>query len=1119
MILKRGVLVVLVLVLIVSLSTAVFAVGGELNSVRHIALGVSAEAPTAKFGCDYDSDDGFDCWKDTNVPNSGLYDADNVEYHSEGDGERAVLTVGPVDTNFEKDCPALKKYTQAPPLQKEVKGCNVVVSEHDLAAGDDDDTGFAYIKQGIVLNRNERPIWDSENHYASEVVCGNDDGQQAIDHALFRAESDYLCSADNYWHECKDDLSNIKKNDDGTPNFDDVAFYGSLIHANTKAYNCSEWDYSTNPTKPTKTEIVTWRELPGEDKDGDGVTDKLGDCQDDPTMDPAICLEREDPTECGVKYTSCASCIHPPLTSDETEVCGDGIDNVCMAGAKGKDVFNVNDDCDLKAYQNECKVKFASLPDPQSNNKLNLCCGDDGITDLGEKIKGKSGNYLCLKKDQALVSLGNGADIATIEADKWSDADWRWVRASGDAKFTIYTIKKPGEAVYDVASDGGDWQQCSVGSEGKMGSQFDKENGDKFYCYASGDQWSWAECCSKEGSCTSKDINGIKIRKAGQGTLDLMSLLNTEKNDIQFGQPGGFFSSEDTTLYETIYGQQYPSFGGYDYVDIYFDFSGETIEAGTALQMEVWSTTGKIASENVLANVVNGATLQTKKVYHAQIPVSGWRDITLITFKTTPTAVPVELKNIQVVKKDTNPICSGSNTWLNDIDEKDEAIEEGKMCQDLGLTWLGNDAVNRCCGDDQREYGVGSKGGCWNSQGIVSAQTVNDVKVELTYGKGEWMYDSTPVEVSTKVEIRISEFQLSLLTDIGGVKCEDKGNFKICYTDKANVKPTDLTVIGGNLFKHIGGFNPFDLPVDLSSNGYTCQLLETYTFCYDNSIDLKDKLFYLKNNQINIKSFTTSVTTTPPYSETITSAIPTKIDEITFTKTNFIEATLKDSTGGKVFFFNPLDDPTNMDEEKTTIKYEDLTQEKTVYYIMAKADTLKQTYNYNPSTTETLTYSCTTSMCTFPLKGSPPYTIKNVYPAKYNLYFVNIVDGKETRTFINPEKTIYATSGWLEVDNVPQQVVFNGTVFLGCGDTAALGTVPVVSQNMCFAQKTTTDGFYCAPDYGWKKDALPTMIYDNDNQLQLLSPEVLLKPEDRNHTSSIVFGRNILLNPMLDLTK
>ena len=1118
---KKGMLFVVLLVLII-FAVGVLADGGfKKNDQKNHVIGKKVNGGRPYYYCEYDIDETWDCWYDE----AGLYDYENVE--SLEDNERLGIILDGGVPDIGGSCLDSTVFNIPTGAQN---GCRVIIVDRD--SGDPNDGANAYLTYGEIINQDWRFL-DEPKPLLSENYCDSNDAKEALHYAKFRApdKKTFICSNNKYWHTCIDDSKEKDKEEKDK-------IYGSYVAVNNKAYNCSEWDYSANPTKPTKTEIVTWRELPGEDKDSDGVTDKLGDCQDDPTTDPAICLEREDPLDCSSKYAACASCIHPGAT----EVCGDGIDNSCRTGAKDQAVLDANDDCDLKTYQTECKVDFDSLPDPQSGGEVNLCCGDDGIKDLGEKIKGKSGNYLCLNKEEKLTSLGNGNAIDTIEADKWSglNGTWKWVRASGDAKFTIYTIKKPGELVYDVASSGEDWQQCSTSNEGKMASQFDPENGDKFYCYASGDQWSWAECCSKEGTCQNKDSNGVKIRKAGEGVFNLMRFLkvdeNTAKSSIPFGQPGGFFSSEGTTVYENIYGQNYLSFTGYDYLDVYFDFSGDTIEAGTTLQMEVWSTSGKIASENVLSSVINGAALQTKKVYHAQIPVSGWRDITLITFKTTPTTVPLEIKNVQVVKKDTNPVCSGSNTWLNDIDEKDEAIEEGKMCKDLGLTWLGNDAVNRCCGDDQKEYGVGSKGGCWNSQGIMLGQTTNDVNVELTYGKGEWEYDSTPVEVSTSVELKASKIELSLLTNIAGVKCEDMGSFKICYTDKASVKPQDLSLVGGNLVKSVVDSGTFGIPVpgtfdvssiptipsfiDLKSNGYTCQFLESYTFCYDNLIDLKDKLFYLKDNQIYVKSFTILTTPTSHSGKVATAALTRIGDPIIFTKTDFIEASLKDSKGGKIFFFDPLkDDQNNYDDEKTTIKYEDLIEEKTTYYIMAKADTLKQSYTYNPSTTETLTYSCTTSPCTFPLKGSPPYRIKNVYPAKYDLYFVNVVDGRETRTFINPEKTIYATSGWLEAVNVPQQVVFNGTIFLGCGDTTALGTAPLTNEKMCFSQKTTTDGFYCAPDYGWKKDSLPVMVYDNDNKLQLLTPEVLLKSEERNHTSSIVFGRNILVNPMLDLTK
>ncbi len=1097
MIKKRGVLVsFFLLFVVISLSLmaeAAAPLAGTDKDRTLPALGWKGDLPTTTTPpCDHGS--GTDCSYDGSWL-SYLYEGDNVDIID--NDKRVGITIGPTPGDFGES--SISRITLKPTgtnnrcylafVDRETSGQNNV-GGYTAAAGSLIDGNY----RDVDSVTNEDFQFALEGYYGAEIIHGLLHGARIKSNVV----QNYFCAVDSYWHICQDDSSNIKKNTDGTSNFDDVKYYGALTHANNRVYNCTDYDY----TSKTKTDSVTWRELPGDDKDNDGITTEMGDCQDDPVLDPAICAQREDATQCGIKYASCASCINLGVT----EVCGDGIDNSCRTGVKDQAALNINDDCDLNVYQTECKVNFDSLPDPKSSVEANLCCGDDGIKDLGTTIKAKSGNYICLNKD--LVRTGKGAAPDTI-GQSWntpapvssptggaisptggtttpttSAGTWKWVSASGDAKFTIYTIKKPGELTYDVVPSGEDWQQCSVSSEGKMTSLFDQENGDQFYCYASGDQAAWAECCSKEGSCTkdgaTEKINGVKVRQAGEGLFNLIPFLNKEKSLIPFGQPGGFFSSEGTTDYEKIYGQNYPSFRGYDYLDVYFDFTGDTVEAGTTLQMEVWSTTGKIVSENILSTVINGATLQTKKVYHAQISVSGWRDITLITFKTTPPAVPLEIKNVQVVKKDTNPVCSGSNTWLNDIDERDQAIEEGKMCKDLGLTWLGNDAVNRCCGDDKGEYGVGSKGGCWNSQGITAGQTTNDVKVELTYGKGEWVYDSDSIPVSATFQQTIFSFP-DVLKELNPA-------YTSCTLTSGTVSCPQFS----KDFPGAAGYLPTPY---VDKEGKYGAVGLSYVFGY-------------RADAASIEEKTD-----------IKSSLPVKIDEREFTKTNFKEATLTNIKNAKIFFFNPLDDPTSMDEEKTTVKYDELKAEKTVYYIMAKADTLKQTYTYNPSTTETLTYSCTTASCTFPLKGSPPYTVKNVYPAKYDLYFVNVVDGKETRTFINPEKTIYAHDGWLEADNLPQQVIFNGTAFLGCGDTTALGTVAITNEKMCFTQKTTTDGFYCAPEYGWKKDGLSTMIYDKDNKLRPLAPEVLLKPEDRNHTSSIVFGRNTLLNPMLDLTK
>ncbi|MBI4151946.1 hypothetical protein HY496_03160 [Candidatus Woesearchaeota archaeon] len=496
------------------------------------------------------------------------------------------------------------------------------------------------------------------------------------------------------------------------------------------------------------------------------------------------------------------------------------------------------------------------------------------------------------------------------------------------------------------------------------------------------------------------------------------------KTSIQFYNPAG-------STYQEIYGTRYPSFQGYDYLDIYFQFTDDSISPGANVKMEAWSTSGKIESINVLAYALNGAVVENAKTYHVQIPISGWRDVTLISFTAIPSTVHFEIKGVHLGKAGDDPVCAG-NVWLESLDAEDPSVDT-KMCEALGLAWLGNAAPDpslRCCGNTAGEYGVGDGKGCWNSLSIQeTGKTVNTVQVELTYGKSSWSYADAPQDVSaTLTQTRQQR------NDDGGV---------------------------------------------------------------------------------------TEEPSTSPYYGSISGSSPQKIGEVVFIKSGFVSATLSEIYGGKAYLFDPIH-PEDVDEEMVTVTYDDLEAEKTKYYVMATADTLTQTYLYDPSVTEIVTYSCSSSTCTFPLKGVPPYTIKNLYPQKYDLFFVaKDHDGQESRTFIPSSKTVYAPDGWLEVQNLPSQVLFTGKEFLGCGDIAFLGDVPLMAKEMCFAQKldsTITSGFYCDIWNGWQSDSLKATTYDAENNIQFL-PDVFQKPEDRNHTSSIVFGRNILVNPMLDLTK
>ena len=934
-------------------------------------------------------------------------------------------------------------------------GCFVGIVDEDDDAADDGAVGFAV--KGTLLDHSWRSItW--ADHYPA---CDDQDAFDLLYNGLFASTAEvrglkFLCAEDSQWHQCIDDreLTSLT--------------YGSYIHGDQSTlYNCTTTD-----------DVVTWVEI-GVDQDHDLVTVEEGDCRDDPTDEPIVCADLESLADCNnLKYASCAVCINPA----RPETGNDGIDNSCRTGKIEADVFTVNDDPDLPKYKDVCEREYDYSP---TSSGINRCCGDDGIKDVGEVIDTESGKYVCLNNNLVKTQMGKSpSEILSAEWDipapsqegmsseETGSSEWSWISAAGNAKFTIFTINKPGEISTDLVSNGLDWKACSSANEGILASPYELSSQNRFYCSAAGETALWADCSQDQ-----PQDNGVKRRSPGQGVFDLTHFLDElTKTTIQFYSPG------IQTVYGKIYGpQNYPSFAGYAYLEVYFKFTNEILPAGANLQLEAWSIDGKIDPQKVLAYAVNGATLEGNKIYHAQIPVVGWKEVTLISLRPTPSSLPFEIINVHLAKKESDPVCAGS-VWLSSLDQEDHSIAQGEMCTSLGLTWLGNtvsDPSLRCCGNTAGEYGVGAEKGCWNSQGLEIGKTANNVQVKLMYGNREII----STEQSTKVSAELAETRYG----------------------------------SANLF------------LELLNSESKCELVNSKVICPDDYFP--SNLAYSSRPYIDVKGTNAAPGSTfvrgavaHPETITITGVVinsgPTKIKEVTFGKTNFFEAALTEIKGGKIYFLDPLH-PEDVDEEKTIITSDDLDAEKKLYYLMAKADTSEQTYSYDSSVEEVLTYSCSAATCTFPLKGNAPYTISNQFPQSYDLYFVaRNNEGQEMRTFINTPRTVYAKDGWLEVVNLPQQILFEGTAFLGCGDAGHLGKVSfVISQEMCSTQNLEVSGFYCSPQSSWKNDELPTALYDLENNLQFPPDFPPQKPEDRTHSSSIVFGRNLLINPMLDLTK
>ena len=85
---------------------------------------------------------------------------------------------------------------------------------------------------------------------------------------------------------------------------------------------------------------------------------------------------------------------------------------------------------------------------------------------------------------------------------------------------------------------------------------------------------------------------------------------------------------------------------------------------------------------------------------------------------------------------------------------------------------------------------------------------------------------------------------------------------------------------------------------------------------------------------------------------------------------------------------------------------------------------------------------------------------------------------------IEGEQIIYSDDGWLQAENVPQQVLYNGESLLGCG-LAEHPEIEIEESKVCGTQA----GYFCSYD-SWSKEELPKFAYDDDNVL-VASSEII----------------------------
>ncbi|MBI2668786.1 hypothetical protein HYX14_03005 [Candidatus Woesearchaeota archaeon] len=680
------------------------------------------------------------------------------------DGRQEISIQGSTCGGFYRSSPDVSgcDFSDVPPSQ----GCWVFAVEldgencgEDPEDADDDNCGEANVVETTIIKATYTPDTFSHYYNRNEVSGSDDDNEYACafndfdDGGIPNFKSgdgkEYLCADDHYWHQCS--AENGAEDAPGDLN--------TTTWANQRIYQC---------LLDETTKLPQWKQLPGLDADGDGYTTQTNDCDDDSSQNPAVCNELESPEGCksdAVKYASCSQCINPSVV----EVCGDGVDNDCNT--------ETSDDCHKNQYGCEQSEELDTEGNKIKSSQFNVqnkqfswintpsggyCCGFSGESDLG-KIEG---NDICINKNMV-----GSQEVLDESSPLWGPEnakcdEWCWVKATGDARFRIFTLRKPDQQPFDVMSDSQTWHDCSDQSKGILSVENpfveEKEILNRFYCYREGQHWSWAECAGPFDKRKNKNVKG---RYAGDGLYSLY-LSEADDNGIVDGRSKASISLNPSKgsypdFYQTKEDQPvYFDFSGYDQLEFFVAFideSGNEFSAATAnkpadLRLKIYGpgeTPSLLFDRRVLGDVINGKFFDGWMHVRVPLPAS-LAQVSGVDIVASPGKNKIKVRNVFLSKKsESSFLCSGQDdssrsSWLTSFDDDDSAsyVNGKAMCiAHYGENaWLGDEKTvtketASCCGNDEAEYYAGPSEngyGCWNSQPIAAGTTT--MNVEYTVG-------------------------------------------------------------------------------------------------------------------------------------------------------------------------------------------------------------------------------------------------------------------------------------------------------------------------------------------------------------------------------------------------
>jgi hypothetical protein len=967
-----------------------------------------------------------------------------------------------------------------------ISGCYIEGYEDDTD-GLDDDKCVSYITQGIMYTAID--YGSSGQYYILE------DRPSFSGWAIFRtaglrsAHDAYLCGEGNYWYVCDEDSQG------------GFAWVVDEAGNNILATCLTDED----------SEFPIWKKL-DVDVDQDGFVSS-NDCDDNPTDDPAICSQVEDTADCkndlkGI-YSKCAKCINPAAP----EVCGDDLNNDCRGTAESfASIEQLNgttpDSCNNNKWS--CQQTAQKNPEgtalgPVHNNiygqpfswvkttntgKEGMCCGINGLADLGKTVQNSDGDYVCLTNEPSLVGVagGNVEEVGSAwQTDECEGSQWCWVNAIGTSSdATIFTIKQP-ESTYDIVSNGERWVECKADGTNDISSvnfasnPEDIKNANRFYCYEQGNTWNWADC--RDPLAVAEAQNGVKERIEGDGLLALP--LNLEE-----AKSSHFIEVED--LFTDFYQDLAVDFSDYKYIEFYLRFVGE-IHKPADVTLQINGPKGDEGEniyfrQNVLGYATNNPDLINKWI-HVKVPIPPMLDVQDIKFESFKEKNNVEIRNIYFSKEGESLVCSGESSekndntaWLSDLDQwEDGAKITGKrLCNtlydpdfqqgddpELGKAWLTDGEIEtearRCCGNTAAEYYPGSENGCWNSQPIAPGETVMNIEFDVTSDYENW--DIYYPEESFNVDFEKEEM---VVENLGKVYYCPSREFAIEEVAKMGITLTfhnEEDDCFGQEFTSPGVFCEIAKPgINAGTVKFECNLesnsLNVKTYEDSSDVLIEDGDFYVLNLKHKFSMDVNKVST--PYSGKSLSAStsPIKIADVQVDRNNFINTFTQDTVGFiKATSTNENVDVYFVNERKpfgsaNELTFNDFHPGINNLVIMAKLNDFlykPETSSSKKSETVTKTYSCQKEECIFPLPGLPNYKITNKHPELYDMYFVS-GDGDKDQILITKPKQLFKKEGNIIVRNIAQQVIYDTTdrKFWGCQAADYVETsTPAVNVPFC----------------------------------------------------------------------